>query len=142
MRNSQQHIGGGTIIDLYACINVLFVAFWLFSICARPTIVSTIHLFLFGVYVIFGGIILKGNGSRTKVWSHTALSVRKCPFCSDLKLCPFQCVVVQSLRQRPSSTRLRSKSSGQKKKRYKVELADLSEVRSLSLSLSLFMNEC
>ena len=80
MRNSQQHIGGGTIIDLYACINVLFVAFWLFSICARPTIVSTIHLFLFGVYVIFGGIILKGNGSRTKVWSHTALSVRKYPF--------------------------------------------------------------
>ena len=66
-------IGGRTIIDIHALLDVSFVILWVISICARPTLVSTIHLLLFGVYIIIGGIILyetskKVNYHKTKIF--------------------------------------------------------------------------
>ena len=64
---NKQKMGGSTIIDIPACLDVLFVLLWLFSICARPTIISTIHLLIFGIYVIFGGIIIYETDAKVKL---------------------------------------------------------------------------
>ena len=61
---NKEKIGGRTIIDIPAILDILFVFLWLFSICARPTIISTIHVLLFGIYVIFGGIIIYETESK------------------------------------------------------------------------------
>lgn len=64
-------IGGRTIIDIHAFLDVLFVAFWIVSICARPTIISTIHLLLFGVYIIIGGILLFESNTKVNSSIHS-----------------------------------------------------------------------
>ena len=57
-KNKSEKVGSRTIIDIHSCLDFAFILLWLFSICARPTIISTIHLLLFGFYIIIGGIIL------------------------------------------------------------------------------------
>eukprot|EP01084_Bolivina_argentea_P147302 257748_1 len=97
-KNKEEKIGGRTIIDFHSCLDVAFVCLWLFSICARPTIVSTIHLLLFGIYVIIGGIILYETTKKNKT-----------------------CLINQQ------SPKYSKKKKKKKKKKHKVELTDLSE---------------
>ena len=111
-KNKNFESGRTTIIDIHSCLDVLFVLLWIFSICARPTIVSSVHLLLFAIYVLFGGILLKQSLAKK------VLLIARVQRRNFFNFYPFE----------------KSKSSQhratKKKKKYlnNVELAELSEV--------------